>query len=184
MTPREAMQVVVLGANGTGKTTYLTQLANAALERGERVLVVTTHLEEWTALPDLSTRHEIRTFTGGARMLYTAHATLELAAAFRGGMLVLDDCRAYLLPNTDIALTRLMISRRQQMVDVFAVGHGFTTVPPAFFTYTSHIALFRTADNIASRRHVLSRYDDMRQAQERVNAKAIKQPHYHEIIRQ
>ncbi len=182
---RTAKQIVIIGTNGTGKTTYLKKLATAAQKRGERVLVITTHMEEWTEYPDLPhTAAAVQSFTGGARLLYRDKATLDLAAEFRGGLLIFDDCRTYLNATTDPTLYKIMISRRQQMVDVFAVGHGFTNIPPAFFTYTTDIVLFRTTDNISTRKNVLRDFDKMRDAQARVNAKAAKHPHHYEIVKQ
>ncbi len=182
---RTAKQIVIIGANGTGKTTYQKKLAAAAKKRGERVLVVTSHIEEWTEYPALAhSKSAVQGFKGGGRLLWMGRDTLDVAAEFRGGLLIFDDCRAYLTATTDPALYRIMISRRQQMVDVCAVGHGFGHIPPAFFTYTTHIVLFRTSDNISCRKNVLNDFEKMREAQARVNAKAIKLPHHYEIVKQ
>ena len=176
---------MVIGANGTGKTTYLKKLADAAIKRGERVLVVTTHVEEWTEFPDLAhTAAAVQSFIGGGRLLYMDKSTLDLVALFRVGLLFFDDCRTYLTATTDTALFRVMISRRQQMVDVCAVGHGFTHIPPAFFTYTTHVVLFHTTDNISTRKNVLHDFAKMKAAQARVNAHAAKHPHHYEVIKQ
>jgi len=181
---RAAKQIVIVGTNGTGKTTYLKKLANATLKRGERVLVITTHVEEWTEYPNLPhTAAAPQNFTHGARLLYMDKTTLELAADFRRGLLIFDDCRTFLKANTDSQLYKIMISRRQQMVDICATAHGFSHIPPAFFTYTTDIVLFRTTDNISTRKAVLPDFEKMKVAQARVNEKAQKQPHYYEVVK-
>ena len=80
-------------------------------------------------------------------------------------------------------LLDILIRRRQKMIDICYVGHGFTQIPPAFFTFSTHFALFKTIDNIDRRRDCIQNFDEMKAAQERVNAAALKNPHYHEIIK-
>jgi len=97
--------------------------------------------------------------------------------------MVFDDCRAYLKAATTDAIHQLLVRRRQRMVDVIAVGHGFTEVPPVFFTFATDIILFRTADNIIRRKDCLKDFDIMVAAQRRVNQKAQSDPHYFEVIK-
>ena len=111
-----------------------------------------------------------------------ARRHLDRLEYFRRGILVFDDCRAYLHAATDDRVRQLIIRRRQRMVDVLAVGHGFNEVPPVFFTFASEIILFRTTDNVARRRDCLRDYPLMAAAQARVNRRAARQPHYFEVI--
>ena len=98
------------------------------------------------------------------------------------GMVLFDDCRAYFTAALDNDLHALLIRRRQKMIDIMVAGHGFTEVPPKFFTFATHYALFKTIDNIERRKNVIQNYEVMRQAQARINARAEKEPHYFEII--
>ncbi len=68
-------------------------------------------------------------------------------------------------------------------MDVIAVGHGFTEVPPKMFTFATHFALFKTKDNIARRKNVLGDFEEMAEAQRRINQAAINNQHYFEILR-
>lgn len=63
------------------------------------------------------------------------------------------------------------------------VGHGFTDVPPAAFTNVSEFILFMTKDNVYRRKNVILNYDQVAEAQQRVNRNAEKDIHYYEIIK-
>ena len=78
---------------------------------------------------------------------------------------------------------RLRIKRRQGEVDVYAVGHGFTDIPPVFFTFATDLFLFRTTDNIVRRKNVLKEYERTLEAQKRINREATKNQHYYEWIK-
>ena len=66
------------------------------------------------------------------------------------------------------------------MRDVILVGHGFTDIPPQYFTYTSMFILFKTVENISRRKNVILNYDKIKQAVDRVNRIAETNHHYKE----
>jgi len=183
MESRTAKLTIILGANGTGKTTFLNSVLN---ELNEKTLVITPDDIEWRHVPE----NELKTaddflFTGINRHIFDNNkktGTLTRLEFFKRGQMVFDDCRAYLGSATDDRIRQLIIRRRQRMVDVWAVGHGFNEVPPVFFTFATDIILFRTADNIVRRKNCLKDFERMQKAQERVNQRAKKEPHYFEHI--
>ena len=173
-----------MGYNGTGKSTFCRKMVDHAVKSGRRALIVTPHDMEWQDIPFLNTEtDEIKTFTGIRRIIYD-DGTLDFLVNYRRGVLVFDDCRVYLKSNTNPQIHRLLISRRQQMLDLIAVGHGFTEVPPKFFTFSSEIILFKTLDNIAKRKDVIKDFEKMVKAQYSVNEMAVTKPHHYEIIKQ
>lgn len=182
---RTAKLTILLGTNGTGKTTLLQRILAGSRQKS---LVITPDDIEWRQCGEplaLATPDDF-TFSGIRRHIFDPArrgGTLDRLEYFRRGVLVFDDCRAYLHAATDERIRQLIIRRRQRMVDVFAVGHGFNEVPPVFFTFASEIILFRTTDNIARRRNCLKDYDRTLEAQTRVNRRAASQPHYFEVIR-
>ena len=133
---RAAKCTIVLGFNGTGKTTYLRNTLQslwvAAKNRSERlkILIVTPDDAEWTQFPEnlLQTPDDF-VFDGIQRHIFNEQHTLNILAYYKNGIIVFDDCRCYFKDNVDPRITELLIRRRQRAVDVFAVGHGFTTVP-------------------------------------------------------
>ena len=142
---RTARLTVILGANGTGKSTLIRDILKA---NDEKSLVITPHDVEWLDCEhvDLDKSADFL-FSGIRRHIFDddkKDGTLGKVKYFKKGKLVFDDCRYYFEDKTPKALRALLIARRQRMVDVFAVGHGFNEVPPVFFTYASHIILFRT----------------------------------------
>ena len=184
MTERPAKLTIILGTNGTGKTTLLREILQKS---NQKALVITPDDIEWQQCEavELNSAGGFN-FTGIRRHIFNPakrNGTLDRLEYFKKGVMVFDDCRAYLSSATDDRIRRLIIRRRQRMVDVFAVGHGFNEVPPVFFTFATDIVLFRTTDNIARRRNCLKDFDRMAEAQNRVNKQAVKNPHYFEIIK-
>lgn len=186
---RDAKMIIILGFNGTGKSTLLRQYIELELRRSKKAkaLVVTPDDREFRDFPDtglISAHHA--SFQGAKRHIYDEERTLPmLRDHYKNGLLAFDDCRAYFGAATKDDLRTLMIRRRQQQIDIFACGHGFTEVPPRFFTFATEIILFWTKDNIKSRQDVLHNYHEMVEAQERINRIATTQDkHYYEILKQ
>lgn len=181
---RTAKMVCFVGTNGTGKTTLLEQILLKLVETGERAVIVTPDIVEWTKYPinELS-RSKDYSFKGIQRHIFDPETTLEKISLLKKCIVVFDDCRSYLMANTDIRIRQLLIRRRQREVDIFAVGHGFTEIPPVFFTFSTEIILFRTTDNIDRRKNYLKDFDFAKKVQFEVNKKALKEPHYKQIIK-
>lgn len=178
---------IVLGYNGTGKTTIVKKIVLNELKHQRRALIVTPDDIEWDTLEMVHPRFpsRIANYVGARRIIYTNGLLPIISEHFRNGLLIFDDCRAYFTASLDGDLHELLIRRRQKMVDIIAVGHGFTEVPPKFFTFASEIILFRTNDNIDKRKNVLNNFDEMKAAQARINTIATsKNPHYFEILKQ
>ena len=186
-TERETKLIIIIGYNGTGKTTLSKKIVMEALKHNQRVLIVTPDDIEWRTIPLVHHRHKhhIQTYTGARRIIYEDEETLKsIINYFDNGLLLFDDCRSYLTSNTNADLHKLLIRRRQKMIDIVAVGHGFTEIPPKFFTFASDIALFSTKDNIKRRKDVLKDFDRMAYEQNAVNQLALKNPHAYKIIKQ
>lgn len=185
-TTRQPKQIIVLGTNGTGKSTFAKRLVLEELKKKDsHVLVVTPHDMEWTSLEFVNPRfpNRIEWYKGARRIIYFDGLLSIIREKFMNGLVVFDDCRAYFTAALDKELHALLISRRQHMIDIIAVGHGFTEVPPKFFTFGTHIALFRTIDNIAGRKNVIQNFEELKEAQQRINAAANDDPHYYEILK-
>ena len=151
-----------------------------------RVLIITPHDVEWLNYDfiDIEKGKKTRQFTGTKKYIYKDKSTLgNISRNFRNGLLIFDDCRAYFNSNVDNELHSLFIARRQKMIDIIAVGHGFTEIPPKFFTFASEIILFKTMDNIQKRKNVLRNFEFMEQMQANVNKAAETNPYYCSIIK-
>ncbi|NOY50453.1 MAG: ATP-binding protein [Chlorobi bacterium] len=187
MTERTTQLIIVLGYNGTGKTTLIKKMIAESLKNGRRVLIVTPDDIEFLTIPVVHPKftHHLRTYTGARRMIYEDKDTLHsIINHFSNGLLIFDDCRAYFTAALDKELHELLIRRRQKMLDIVAVGHGFTEVPPKFFTFASKVILFRTNDNIDRRKDVLKDFQKMAFYQEKINKEAETSPHVYTIIDQ
>lgn len=184
---RPTKLIIVLGYNGTGKTTLVKKTVLNELRHNRRALIVTPDDAEWQTIEAVHPKwpERIKNYVGARRIIYYNGLLPIITENYRNGLLIFDDCRAYLTASLDMDLHNLMIRRRQKMIDIIAVGHGFTEVPPKFFTFASHIILFRTIDNIERRKNVLRDFAEMKAAQEAVNHIAETQnPYHYQIINQ
>jgi len=183
---RTPKQIIVLGTNGTGKTTLVKQLVCSELKKKDsHILLVVPDDMEWNSIDYVHPKfpNRIENYVGVRKVIYYDGILDVIRDKFKNGLLIFDDCRAYLKNSLDSELHGILIRRRQQMIDIVAVGHGFSEVPPKMFTFATHYALFKTIDNIKRRMNVIQNYDEMKEAQLRINEKAITNPHYNEIIK-
>ncbi len=180
MEERRAKLTIILGTNGTGKTTLLRRILVAS---NQKCLVVTPHPNEWTDLETVDLdKPEDFVFTGLRRHIMKRNYSIPRLKFFKKGILVFDDCKTFIKP-LDEDIEQMMIDRRQNEVDYFYVAHGFTRVPPVFYPYYSEIILFKTNDSVAARKQYLLDYDAIVTAQKRINERAVKNPHYMEFIK-
>lgn len=174
---RTAKLTIILGTNGTGKTTMLRHILDSS---PQRALVVTSHVEEWTDLPEnnLATPQDFL-FHDRQRHIIRRDYTIDRLHHFKQGILVLDDCKTF-IGDKNTALEELLIARRQLELDIFYIAHGFTRVPPLFWPYYTDLILFKTKDNPSSRKNALLQYDEIIAAQQRINNHS--DPHYYERL--
>lgn len=181
MEERRAKLTILLGTNGTGKTTML---HNILSQSGQRALIIMPDEIEWTKYPlNYLDKPEDFLFTGIQRHVFDPKKTLDALELYKKGILVFDDCRGYFKSGTADQLRKLLIRRRQQEIDIFAVGHGFTQVPPEFFTFASDYILFKTCDNIKRRKDCIVNYDFMAHCQQYVNEQAKTDLHFYRVIK-
>jgi hypothetical protein len=187
--------ITVLGTNGTGKSTSVKKLILPYLQTGNRVLVCTPHPEEWLELdhidyePEMTKRQAyeaFRSFKTARRLivdLSNPQKDIEnVVNFFRDGMIIFDDCRAYFDAFTPRSLRILQISRRQRMLDIVAVAHAFSEMPPVFFRFFTKMILFKVREHPDKRKSELS--EDLHELipiYDRVQEKSISNPHYFEI---
>lgn len=177
---------VVLGTNHTGKTTMIReQIIEPALKSEVRVLVCVPDMIEYQDVADLE-RKEIRKFKGIRRLVITSETALDdlsfIIKNFKNGLLVFEDCRAFLQARIQQPLETLLIRRGQLNIEVVASGHGFDKVPPGFFSYMSGIILFKTHTSVKKRRDSINEPDRIEDIRKLVNQKAgsdINHPDFH-----
>jgi len=182
---RSTSLLILLGYNGTGKSTLLKKLIEAEAKKGGKALIVTPDDIEWPEYQWMNPKQPSDfNYKGIRKCIYEDSSTMEdISKNFRDGIVALDDCRSYLNANTDQEVHRFLIRRRQMQADIIAVGHGFTEVPPKFFTFANYFILFNTQDDISERKKVMREYDRMVAAQNRINSKSKDDFHYYEIIK-
>lgn len=187
---RDSEMNVFIGFPGTGKSTLIQKFIDLEVNtRKGRVLIVTPDPFEWKQFPEI-VLDDPDCFSGissPTKLIYTPGDLAKIADEYNGffnGLLVFDDCRCYTKSNIQEDLRKLIIRRRHRSHDIIAAGHGFTEIPPVFFTYANRYALFYTQDNIDRRKEEIgASFPAVKKAVEDVNKQYSKNPHYCKIIK-
>lgn len=142
-TVRQVLFFIIVGTNGTGKTTLTKQLID-----NRKTLVVDPDGLEWSMLPTIDIS-EITQLKDGkkARIIAPDYKDIVELVNYTNGNLVLDDCRYYVRSRIEEGVRQLLVRRRQKDVDIFAVAHSLNEVPPTFWTFATHLVLFKIKDN-------------------------------------
>jgi len=142
-TVRQVLFFIVVGTNGTGKTTFVKQLIG-----NKKTLVIDPDGLEWGMLPTIDI-DEITLLKDGkqARIIAPDYKEIVELVNYKHGNLVLDDCRYYVKSRIEHGVRQLLVRRRQKDIDIFAVPHSLNEVPPTFWTFATHLVLFKIKDN-------------------------------------
>jgi hypothetical protein len=158
---RQQFNTVVFGTNGTGKTTFMLELACTYIEANpsKNVLFILPDDAErkYDPIPEI---HPLRlSEISGMYKVYADKVKgketiydlmyknfVEGSRKFNG-LIINDDCGVLWNRRPEDVLT-FMRRRRQSNADIISNFHGLTTdMPRAFFTYLTSLVLFKTGDN-------------------------------------
>jgi ubiquinone biosynthesis protein COQ9 len=145
MSYRESLFFIIVGTNGTGKTTLLNKLIS---QTNRKALILDPDGREWDEIQEIEPEQAGELKKGYGRILAPSSDDLEKLIEFKNGSLVLDDCRFYLRTRMEESIRRVLIRRRQNSNDIFAVAHGLTEVPASFYTFATHLVCFKTNDSL------------------------------------
>jgi|TARA_Y100000114_G_scaffold21423_1_gene17210 Cdc6-like AAA superfamily ATPase len=180
MSKRQSLFFIIVGTNGTGKTTLLNNILTET--NRDKVLVVEPEGLEWQHYKEINYDQIISFTKGKAKVINPSPEEIEQLMDFNNGTLVLDDCRYYANKRLQTAIRKILIRRRQNAVDIFAVAHGLSEVPPDFLTFCTHIIMFKTNDWLQRLRNSADReqIQVIKQVREKVNADT--NPHNFRVI--
>lgn len=174
---RATSVAVFIGINNTGKTTLAKKIVTSLKNR--RVLVIQyAGLEDsWDdySVIDLKSP-ELETFTGIRQAYFMRYEQLSwnlIFENFHNGVLVLDDCKNYIDPRVEGPLLRLLVNRRQLMIDIFVIVHAFKQLPPKFYDYCEDYFIFKSISSpVVCKENLEDNYPRIHDAWKRVNSKA------------
>lgn len=182
---RNTSCLIITGAQRTGKTTFAKSVAD---QYPKKVLVVCPDdMEPAWYKYKLIDPSEIATITEGKhRVMYDPKDKLFLERItdhYKNGMLIWDDAKVYFNNQSRINELEAMLARRRQFnIDIMFMYHGFSTIPALLWTYSTHIALFRTNDAYQRSANKTLNYEEMVKILDRVKEQCRTNPYYKEII--
>jgi ABC-type cobalamin/Fe3+-siderophores transport system ATPase subunit len=177
---RQSVFFIIVGLNGTGKTTLLHKYINSM--DGRKLLVIDPDGMEWREIHTIEKEQVGYMKKGKAKIIAPDKEELETIMDFTDGTLVLDDCRYYLQSRMDEVVRKTLVRRRQNGVDVFAVAHGLSEVPAVFFTYATHLILFKTNDSAVRLRNTSDRERIKHLYAAKVRVNEHPDHHHYEVI--
>jgi hypothetical protein len=74
-------------------------------------------------------------------------AMLDAIQAFRGGLIILEDCTKYIDANPHPRVKEFLVDHRMRDLDLFFTFHSVTRVPPFFWEMTHQVLLLKTQDD-------------------------------------
>jgi hypothetical protein len=171
---RTPKQIILLGTNGTGKSTTSKRIVINGLKEKQRVLIVTPDDREWNTIPWAHQRfpNRIGGYVGARKVIYDDGLLDIIWNNFFDGLVIFDDCRGYFDDHIPPMLKTLMVRRRQNMIDLVFCAHGFTDVPPKAFAHSTQYILFKTIDAIEDRKKHIIDYPSVLEARTRINDRA------------
>jgi hypothetical protein len=185
---RPAYMMLVVGTNGTGKTTFSKELVAGELRKPNgHALIITPDEIEWNNVPEVNMNfpERISRYVGARRIVACdddiEQHLINIKQYFRNGLIIFDDSRGYFTDKPPRILRQFLVRRRQLTSDILVIGHGFSQIQPAFFSYATHIALFNTPDPVSTRKERFYDIKKWEAIQNRINTNALTDPHYKEI---
>lgn len=181
---RRVRLILLIGTNGTGKSHTTRKFIKSELANDGRALIVNPDADDWLDVPriDIYKAGRLENFNGVVRHIWNGIEDLEQLQKYRNGLLVFEDCRAYLNAGVNDDIRRFLVRRRQRKIDIIVATHGFTETPPAFFTFAEYIVLFKTGDTVERRKDVIKDYQYVKKVKNVVDKEALENPHYYQII--
>jgi ABC-type cobalamin/Fe3+-siderophores transport system ATPase subunit len=143
---RQCIFWIIVGTNGVGKTTFAKDIIEKKYPKDRSVLIADPDGYEpaWHKYPSIDVGNIQHMTNHRFRFMSPEKEDLEEFRKFKNGMLVLDDCNHYLKANLQTEMKQIFIRRRQNDVDIIAMAHHLTEVPPKFWNFASHLVLFKT----------------------------------------
>lgn len=177
----------MVGKPGTGKTTVIqNEILRPMLLKNRRALIVTPHENEWENIPFVHWKfpERIRKYRGARRIICHGEKDIldNISKNFVNGLLIFDDCKAYIKPGDRNYMESFLLALRQKDVDFVCCGHGFTTIPPVFYAFATHFVIFATTDNPKKRKNDVMNYELLEKTVSYVNTIAKDNKHYYVTI--
>ena len=187
---RDSGLYLLAGYPKTGKSTIIQKFIDIEVQKRKgRVTIITPDPFEWKHYPEINVNapNPFKDINSPHKIIYQDGIIDLIADDFRGfydGLIAFDDCRCYTKPKIQEALRKLIIRRRHRSHDIIASAHGFTEIPPVFFTYATKYIIFYTQDNIDRRKEEIgySNFNAVKQAVNDVNKMYSKDSHFCKVI--
>lgn len=175
--------MIVAGTNGTGKTTFAEKLIST-LKKPVIVIDPDGMEKTWQKYPTIE-KSDIYYLQPGkkVRIIYDDDdkTFFEMLRTIKNSAIIFDDAMFFLEDRKNENFRKLFIRRRQLNNDIIFICHGLSEIPPSFWTFATHLVLFKTRDGFERSKKNIPNFETVKNGIFLVNEKA-KNNHYHKEI--
>lgn len=180
MKHRDAQITIIIGRNGTGKSTFCEQIITAI--KGRALVCTYNGMPKiWRPYPEVDiTKSKKMAFKKGIRQVIAGRYEVSrnqndtfkhIYKHFRNGMVIFDDARGYIGSNidNDRYFRQLLLDFRHRMLDLFFVVHTPSDVPPRVWGFASTVFVGATDALVNKSQIKTDSADRIIEAQKEVN---------------
>lgn len=149
--PRANVVLIRVGYPRTGKTTHVKRLIIKA-GQNKGVLIYDINNEAAYKEFPVITLEQLKKWKGtGIYRLFSDDDQAVLAAIYDHAyncMVVFEDATAYIKPNVQPEIKKLLVSRRHRNLDLLFTFHSLNRVPKLLYEMTNYLVMGKTSDGI------------------------------------
>jgi nucleoside-triphosphatase THEP1 len=180
MSERDAQITIIIGRNGTGKSTFCEQIIKTI--KGRAIVCTYNGMPKiWRPYKEVDIKDKRKmAFKRGIRQVIAGRYEISrnqndtfkyLYRNFRNGFVVFDDARGYIGSNVDNDryFRQLLLDFRHRMLDLVFVVHTPSDVPPRVWGFTSTVFVGATDSLVNKSQIKTDSADRVIEAQREIN---------------
>lgn len=164
---------IVVGRKHTGKSTKLAKIAKRYPANGKVLILDVNASPAYNDFPETSIDKVKHLRSGVVKLVGTPDekALKEIAASFRDGLVIFEDCTKYISGNVRPEVRAFLVDHRMMRCDLIFTFHSLKRVPPQFWEMISYITILKTQENFEGSRNkqLVPNYDKVLEAYKKVN---------------
>ncbi|MBO0930351.1 hypothetical protein [Fibrella aquatilis] len=148
---RANLVVLRVGFPRTGKTVHLKRLIETAGQKKGVLIYDINNEAKYQDYPQITLAQLAKWKSTGIYRIFSDDDQAVLAAIYKYAyncMVVFEDATAYIKPNVQDEIRKLLVSRRHRNLDLLFTFHSLNRVPKQLYEMTNLLVLGKTSDGI------------------------------------